>query len=329
MNGEDEDQGGVTFVKKENTIEELVLKEEHRIEKRDQGTQAAKKESLKVPMILLGALVYSVGMNCFLRPLKLYSGGLMGFAQLIQDLLARAGFQFGGFNITGILYYLMNVPGILLAVKKMRRRFIVKTIIAITAIMVLLSVIPIPSAPVLDDTMANTMIAGLICGAGIGMILWMGACDGGMNIIGMLVIASRGKGSVGQIGLYANIVLYTIMLFLFDIPTVIYSLIYSVFNSIAADRIHTQNISSQVMVITKLEDTKDMEVEVMGRLHRGMTEINGSGIFTGDSVKIFMIFVSKYEVNRLKGIIRSHDPQAFIVETQGVRIDGHFLKKLT
>ena len=314
---------------KKLSIEERVLKEERKIEKRDHGANAARSEGLKIPFIVLGSFIYAIGMNYFLRPLNLYSGGMMGYAQLAADLLARAGLAFGGFNVSGVLYYLFNIPAILVAMKKMRRRFIIKTVIAVTSVTVLLSMVPIPTAPILEDTLANTMIAGLICGAGIGIILWTGACDGGMNIIGMLLIAIRGKGSVGQVSLASNIVLYGVMLFLFDIPTVIYSLIYSVFNSFAADRIHTQNISSEVMVITKLENTEAMEIEVMSRLNRGMTEINASGLFTGDAVKIFIIFISKYESNRLRAIIRSHDPRAFIVETEGVHIDGHFLRKLT
>lgn len=313
----------------EKTIEELVVQEEEKIARNDQGTKAAKKESLKFPIILLGALIYSVGLNCFLRPLHLYSGGFMGFAQLFEELLKRAGLSFGGFNISGVFYYLLNVPGLVLAAKKMRKRFIIKTVFAVTSVTILLSLVPIPDTLVLEDRISNTIVAGLICGAGIGIILWMGACDGGMNIIGMLIIMMKGKGSVGQVSLITNIILYTIMLFLFDVPTVIYSLMYSVFNSIAADKIHTQNISTQVTVITKLDDTKPMEVEVMGRLNRGMTEINASGIFTGDPVKIFFIYVSKYETSRLKAIIRSYDPHAFIVENEGVHIDGNFLRKLT
>ena len=149
-----------------------------------------------------------------------------------------------------------------------------------------------------------------------------------MNIIGMLLIAKRGKGSVGNIGLMTNIMLYSIMLFLFDPATAIYSLIYSVFNSIAVDRIHTQNIASQVLVFSKLKDTKDMQVDVMGKLNRGMTEISANGLFTGENVKIYIIFVSKFEVNKLKRIIRLYDQDAFVVETPVTRIDGNFIKKI-
>lgn len=314
---------------KEKSIEELVVSEEKKIAADDRGIEGAKKESLKLLGVILGAAVYGIGMNFFLRPIALYSGGLMGFAQLIEELFGRAGLSLGGFHISGILYYAMNVPAIILAWRKMRRRFIIKTVFAVTAVSALMALLPIPAAPLLNDMITNTIIAGLICGAGTGIILLMGACDGGTTLIGMLIISLKGKSSVGQISMGVNIVLYAIMLFLFDVPTVIYSLVFAVFSSIATDKIHTQNISSQVMVITKLENTKPMEVEVMGRLYRGMTELNGSGTFTGDPVKVFVIFVSKYEVARLRAIVQSYDPQAFIVETTGVRIDGPFLRKIT
>ncbi len=310
------------------SVRELVISEEEKIKENDTGSKAVKKEIYTFPVILAGAVIYAFGMNCFLRPLNLYSGGMMGFAQLIQEFLKRSGIEFDRFNVSGVIYYLMNVPGIIIALKKMRRRFIVKTFFAVTSITVLLSVIPIPQTAILDDRITNAIIAGLICGTGIGIILRGGACDGGMNVVGMLLIARKGKGSVGNIGLITNVVLYSIMLFIFDPATVIYSLIYSVFNSIAVDRIHTQNIASQVIVFTKLKNTKDMQVDVMGKLNRGMTEISASGLFTGDSVRIFIIFVSKYEVNRLKRIIKSYDEDSFIVETPVTRIDGNFDKKL-
>lgn len=314
---------------KEPSIEELVVKEEKKLAEDDRGKNAVKNEGMKLPGILLGAAIYAFGMNFFLRPIALYSGGLMGFAQLFEEFFFRAGINFGGFHISGVLYYLMNIPAILIALKKMRRRFIIKTVIAVTAVSALLALLPIPEAPILDDMITNTIIAGLICGAGTGIILWEGACDGGTTLIGMLVISLWGKSSVGQVSMGVNILLYAIMLFLFDVPTVIYSLVFAVFSSIATDKIHTQNISSQVTVITKLQDTKPMEVEVMSRLYRGMTEINASGTFTGDPVKVFVIFVSKYETSRLRAIIKSYDPQAFIVENEGVRIDGPFLRKIT
>ena len=312
----------------ERSIREQVRREEARLKNDDRGINAYKKEGRKIPIIILGSALYALGINIFLQPLHLYSGGMMGFAQLIYYGLNDLGFSFKGVDITGIIYYFLNIPALMIAIKRMRKRFIIKTIISVSSVTLLLLIIPKPAAPILESIIGNAMVAGLICGAGVGLTLLMGGCDGGVDLIGILLINKNGNTSVGRVSIIVNAILYGSMMFLFDIPTVIYSLIYSVFSSLATDKIHAQNISTQVTVLTKLEDTRAMEIEVMSRLNRGMTEVDANGIFTGEPVKMFIIFINKYESGRLHGIIKEHDPNAFIVENEGVRIEGNFLRKL-
>lgn len=292
--------------------------------------EAVKQEGIKLPIILLGAAIYSFGVNVFLKPLGLYSGGFMGFSQLINTIFRDyLGDPFRGFDLTGIIYWILNVPALVYAYRKMRRRFFYKSIIAVSAITVMLSMIPIPSQPVLPDFLGNAIISGIITGAGVGVILRMGAADGGMDLVGMILISLKGKSSVGQIGMYVNMVLYAIFLFLFDAPTVIYSMIYSTFFSVACDRMHTQNINAEILVITGLQDTRPMEIEIMGKLNRGITRLSAEGAFTGAERKVLLIMASKYEVNRIRGMVKRHDPSAFIIVNEGVNVDGHFIKKLT
>ena len=103
------------IMSKEPSVEELVVREEKRIAAGDKGRAAARKEGMKIPGLLLGALIYSVGMNVFLRPLGLYSGGLLGFAQLIEMALRNLGVILKNVSISGILYYIINVPIFILA----------------------------------------------------------------------------------------------------------------------------------------------------------------------------------------------------------------------
>ena len=64
-------------------------------------------------------LAYAVGMNMFIVPAGIYSGGLMGVCQLIRTLLTQyAGLEVG-FDIAGLLYYAMNIPIFLYAVNWM------------------------------------------------------------------------------------------------------------------------------------------------------------------------------------------------------------------
>ncbi len=318
-------------------IQEQVLEtEQEEINAEDIGSighinqEAVVQESLKLPMILLGAVIYSFGVNVFLKPLHIYSGGFMGMSQLIQTLLHDyARVLPSGTDITGILYWILNAPALLYAWKTMRRRFFYKSIFAVSAITVAMGLIPIPTQPMLDDFLGNTIIAGLVCGTGIGVILRMGAADGGLDLVGMIFISLRGKSSVGQLGMYVNLFLYAIYLFVFDVQTVIYSIIYTAFSSFACDKMHTQNINAQILVISSLKDTTAMEVEIMGKLNRGITRIRAEGAFTNEERKVLLIMVSKYEVNRVRGMVKRHDPHAFVIVNEGVNVDGHFLKKLT
>ncbi len=288
-----------------------------------------KQEAQRAVGIVLGVLIYTVGVNLFLRPLQLYSGGIMGFAQLVNTVLRDyLGLELDR-DISGIIYYLMNIPGLVIAFRVMRRRFMVKSILTVSLITVMLTLIPIPETPILEERIANCLIAGIMAGIGVGTVLRMGASDGGMDLIGMILIQTKGNVSVGGVNNAANCILYGICLLLFDVPTVIYSLIYSVICSIVFDLVHTQNINVQVMIITKLQDTSPLEIEIMGRMYRGLTRWNATGSYTGEQETILMTIISKYEIAQLRSIVHQFDPHAFVMLDEGVGVDGYFIKKLT
>lgn len=278
---------------------------------------------------IAGVLLYAIGMNLFIVPLGLYSGGLMGFCQLIRTLLVRYfGLSFGGVDIAGIIYYMLNVPLLIIAYRSISKRFFVKTIVCVTAMTIFLSVIPIPPSPIMeDDVLASCLIGGIICGAGIGIPLRMGCSGGGMDILGLALIKQKKNMSVGRLNLFVNAALYGICMFLFDIPTVIYSLIYASVNSMAVDRLHSQNINVEVKVVTN-EKNEEMEKDIMSHLVRGVTRWGAKGAYTEEDKQVLYILLSKYELAHLKYIIRKHDPHAFIVANEGVNISGNFLKKL-
>ena len=156
----------------------------------------------------------------------------------------------------------------------------------------------------------------------------MGSSDGGTDVLGILLIRWKKDFSVGKVNLIVNIGLYGVCLFLFDVQTVIYSLIYASVSAFAVDKVHSQNINVEVTVITKA-DTTALEKEIFAEMVRGITRWSSLGAYTYDKSHILYIISSKYEVGRLKTIIHKHDPNAFIVTNEGVGVDGNFLKKLS
>ena len=304
-----------------------VMKEVDRLELQGKNAGNLTGEVWKMLGVAVGVAVYSVGVNLFLRPLHLYSGGFMGFSQLISTLL-RDWLGLRIMDVSGIIYYLLNIPFLVFAFFSVRKRFAVKTVITVSMITVFLTLVPIPKEPILDETIANCLISGILAGFGIGIVLRMGACDGGMDLVGMILIQKKGHYSVGRLNIMANIVLYGVCLLLFDVPVVIYSLIYSVICSLTCDHVHTQNINVQALIITKMEDVSPLEIEIMGQMNRGLTRWDAKGSYTGDDAVILMAVISKYETAQLKSIVHSIDPNAFVMIDEGVLVDGHFLKKI-
>lgn len=284
-------------------------------------------ESKRLMGAVGGMLVYAFGMNIFVVPQGLYTGGVMGLCQLIRTLLSQyMGWTFS-FDIAGLIYYILNIPIFIVALKNLGRKFFTKTIVCVTAMSFFLSAVPIPATPILDDRLASCLIGGILCGCGIGISLKMGSSDGGMDVLGILLIKWRRDFSVGKVNFIFNTALYAALLFLFDVQTVIYSLIYASVSAFAVDKVHSQNINVEVSIITKVPSL-EMEQEIFSKMERGMTKWNARGAYTDENTEVLYVVISKYEVGRLKHIIRKYDPKAFIVVNEGVNIDGHFLKKL-
>ena len=300
-----------------------------KLERKNEEQSFWEEEKFRLPMILLGGIIYSVGVNLFLRPLHLYSGGIMGFSQLVTTLLKNAGILSARVDLAGILNYILNLPGLILAVRTMRKRFALKTVLSLSITTFLLTMIPIPAVPIMEEKIANCLVAGILAGIGAGLILRSGASGGGMDLIGMIVVQKFGHFSVGTVNVAANVILYSVCLIVFDVPTAIYSMINSVIQSTACDRVHTQNIHVEVTVITKLKDTAAMESAAMGSTGRGLTRIAASGRYSEEDESVFIMVISKYEIPKLLSVVREYDPSAFILLDENIRVEGNFKKKLT
>ena len=104
----------------------------------------------KLAVIIAGSFLYTFGMNYFLIPYGLYSGGGVGIAQVLTYLLGKI-IDFGGKNVYGIVYFLINIPLLVLAWKGIGKGFLVKTLIGSVAISIFASIIPIPATPIVDS----------------------------------------------------------------------------------------------------------------------------------------------------------------------------------
>ena len=289
---------------------------------------AKKKEWLAQLVYSVGGnLIYCLGFNLLIVPMGFYSGGFMGVSQLAGLFLTR-GLHLPippEANVTGIIYFAINIPLMYLGYRVLGREFAVKTLIMTSLMSAFLVVIPIPKVPIVEDYLTACIIGGIVCGLGSGLVLRGRSSAGGQDIIGLCCAKKFPNFSVGKVTIIMNIFVYGVCMFLFDIEIVIYSLIYATVLSVAVDRVHIQNINMSVMIFTKKVGISKAIMEQTGR---GVTNWDGEGAYTNRTSYILFVLISKYEVAQLKKIVRSLDPNAFMIFTEGCSVDGNFEKRL-
>ena len=283
---------------------------------------------LRIVAAVVGELIAAAALNLFIVPLHLYTGGAMGVCQLIRTLLqTHMGLDFGPYDIAGILYFLANIPILLIGYKDLGRGLVVKTIICTVSYSLFYSIIPIPSAPIVDDYLTACLLGGILTGIRSGIVLTCGCSSGGLDVIG-LCLSKRGSSfTVGKFSLTFNVFLYTACLILFSPEVAIYSVIYNFFTSMVLDRMHQQNVNVMAMIFTHA-DEHILGQFIIDNLGRGVTYWNGTGAYTGKGVHVLCVSLSKYEIEELLHAVRTIDPQAFLTVQEGVRVYGNFRKKL-
>ena len=283
---------------------------------------------LRIVAAVVGELIAAAALNLFIVPLNLYTGGIMGVCQLIRTFLQTLlGVTFGAYDIAGILYFLVNVPILLFAYKSLGLGLVAKTIICTVSYSLFYSIIPIPSAPIVDDYLTACLLGGILTGIGSGIVLTCGCSSGGLDVIG-LCLSKRGSSfTVGKFSLTFNVFLYTACLILFSPEVAIYSVIYNFFASMVLDRMHQQNVNVMALIFTHA-DEHILGQFIIDKLNRGVTYWNGTGAYTGQGVHVLCVSLSKYEIEELLHAVRSIDPQAFLTVQEGVHVYGNFRKKL-
>lgn len=276
--------------------------------------------------IVLGSFLFSAAVNLLIVPSNLYNGGFLGLSQVIRHILVHYfNMNFGNFDVSGLLYFFINIPILYVAYAKLGRNFFVKTIISVFINTFFLSIIKSPKVPLVNDILSACIIGGIIAGFGTGVTLRAGGSGGGLDIIGVYYAKKYPNFSVGKISIIFNLFVYGACGLLFDIPTVIYSLIYTTFTYLICDKTHYQNIMVTIMIFTKVEGIDKLILE---QLNRGVTHWQGNGAYTNEGTNILVTAASKYEATIIKKIIKTVDPNAFIIFNEGVSVVGNFEKRL-
>ena len=273
---------------------------------------------------IVGSFLFCLAINLFVVPNHLYTGGILGMSQLIRSIVMDVFKLETTFDFSGIIYYAINIPLFFIAYKSISKPFFYRTLFAVSLQAVMLSLIP--SKLLVEDTLTNVFVGGLIGGMGVGIILSSGASTGGTDIVGLALAKRNNHFSVGKLGLLINLFIYAIAGFRYGIAIMIYSMIYSAVDSVMVDKLHEQNVCSTAFIFSK-ENPKAINDFIKNDLNRDFTYWYAKGGYDDSRTYIIYTALTKYELIKLERNMKKFNIQTFMIKSEGIGIKGEFNKE--
>lgn len=295
----------------QNNIEKIAVKKQKYAAKKF-VEQNFKKDIRAIIIITLSSLLGSFAIHNFIQAANLASGGLTGIAIIINHIIPVP----GGI---GLLYFILNIPLIILAFRSIGKRFAFYTTISIVATSIFLIIMP--DVHITDNMLMSAVYGGLLNGMAVAFTLDAGGSMGGTDIIAMYVSTKKQK-SPGNFMLIVNGGIIIVSGLIFGLETALYTLIAQYVASTIIDKIHVRYQRVTLSIIT---DKKEALVDHLLEIgNHGITVIEVEGAYTQENKHLLYMIISTYELKLYQQEIRKVDKNAFINITKSIQVSGNF-----
>lgn len=263
-------------------------------------------------MLTAAGFVNAFGITLFLTPVKLYDSGISGTAMLLSQITPD-------WLSLSVFLILLNIPLFVYGLKKQGAVFTVSAIYTVMVYSVsawlITDVLPVDvsiASPLAGtDLLLCALFGGVISGVGSGLALRSGGAMDGIEVMAV-IFAKRMGISVGTFVMVYNVILYIIC------GIVIHSWIlplYSIVTYSAAlktvDYIVEGLERSKAAFIVTSESDKICRA-LQEEFSCGMTIFDAKGGYSGAERKVIYFVVNRFQVMRMRDIVRRIDPLAYI-----------------
>ncbi len=260
-----------------------------------------KKHIGRILIIIFGAFIFSIGINSFAIANHLAEGGFTGIAILLHYVFGWS---------TGLVIFLLNIPLFFIGYKVLGKQTMLYTILAIIATTLFLEQTEDWQRP-LDNLLLASLYTGLLVGTGLGLIFRAGGTTGGVDIIARLFQKYFGI-SIGQVVLFADMLVITASIFVIGLDIMMYTLIAVIVGSRVIDFVvEGLKIAKAITIISDV--SSDIAQRITHQVERGATIYHGTGAYTGTPKDILYVVVSPRQVPKIKQIVLEQDANAFVV----------------
>jgi uncharacterized membrane-anchored protein YitT (DUF2179 family) len=284
--------------------------------------ETKKETMLNYIYIIIGATILAAGINMFLAKIKLVTGGLSGLAIIIEYLTDK---YYGKGIPLWFTNIVVNIPLLALAIKLKGKEFVGKSVFAAAYLSFALFYTSYIPAPEVDFLLAS-IFGGVLVGTGLGFVLRASASTGGTDLAANIIRVYLKNVAVSKIILAIDSTIILIGAFVFGVEKAMYALISVYIVTKVIDSIlEGINFSKGVFIIS--DYSKEIAEALLKDLKRGVTGINGTGMYTKGEKNVLFVVVGKNQIVPLQKIVKEIDPNSFITITDVREVLGEGFTK--
>lgn len=271
--------------------------------------------------IMLGAAIFSFGFVHFNIQNQLGEGGFSGITLIL----------FFAFKLDpALMNLLLNIPMFILGWRLLGRKVFVYTVVGTVSVSIFLKIFQVYEIDIhlKDDLFLAALFAGVFVGVGLGIIFRYGGTTGGVDIIARLAHKYVGWSMGKTMFIFDAAVILLSWLTFLDHRSMMYTLVAVFVGARVIDFVQEGAYAARgAFIISEFQNEIADRISI--DMDRGVTVLRGFGHFTKADREVLYCVVGRNEIVRLKNIIISIDPHAFVSVTEvhdvmgeGFTLDG-------
>lgn len=268
-------------------------------------------------LLTAGTFFMAVGINVIYEPLSMVTGGFSGIGILVKELTQTA--RWSGIPV-GMTTLLLNIPLFIWGYSQKGKVFVKKTVYAASCFSFFLLIIPTFDI-VKQDYLMAALVGGLLNGTGIGLVFSQGASTGGSDLLSVLTAKILPGLSASERLILIDTLIVAAGVFIFGLEIGLYAVV-AVFVTGKVSNAILDGLKFAKIAYIISDHPEEISEHILRELGRGLTGLEGQGMYSEKHKMVLMCVVSKKEAVLLKDIVKNADNEAFLILSEAKEVLG-------
>ena len=269
-------------------------------------------------LIVAGTAVIAVSLQFFLDPDGMVPGGFTGIAIIVKEL--TKGIVPDGVPLW-VTNLILNVPMVPIVLTINGWDFAKRTVVGSLLLSFWLAVIPYVQLMEEPDLFLTSVFGGVSMGIGVGLVFLGKGTTGGTDMCGAILHHFFPYISLPKLMQLLDVVITSVGIMVFGIRIALYSIIVVYLTAKISDRIMEGSTSAKMLYIISDQSALIAE-KIIEKLGRGVTGLQGRGMYTNQDKTILICVISPREIARIKDVVLEADSRAFVIVNDSREVLG-------